>query len=148
MLSTTTKLACTHFVSCRSLAALDRAELKGNALTMSMMALNLALLFVFRFASVQFLFWCQLTLLHGFSEFIERLLNLVSNCRHVARYSFSRGSAILPDQFRIITLIPSKESERLNVKRCCLSGFTDCWRLLAGQVCSIQPGCSLFEDLR
>jgi len=74
---------------------------------MPMMALNLALLFVFGLAPVQFFLSYRENLLHGFSQFIGPLLNLVRGDRHVAQYALSRGSAILANQFRIITLIPS-----------------------------------------
>ncbi len=52
---------------------------------MAMMILNLALLFIFGLASIQFSFIYREDLPHGVSEFGGRLLDLVNRCWHGAR---------------------------------------------------------------
>ena len=64
---------------------------------MPMMTLNLALLFVFQLAALQFFFWHRENLLHCVSEFLGRLL--FGRCRH--------GSTIRSSpRFRNLALLP------------------------------------------
>jgi hypothetical protein len=54
---------------------------------MPMRILNLALLFVFGLASIQLSFINRENLPHGISEFVGRLLDLVSCGRHTTGYA-------------------------------------------------------------
>ena len=60
---------------------------------MPIMILNLALLFVFGLASIQFSFINREDLPHGVAEFCHRFLDLVNRCRHGARYSIAHSLA-------------------------------------------------------
>jgi hypothetical protein len=63
-------------------------------LAMSMMILDLALLFVFGLASIQFSFVNREDLPHGATEFGGRFLDLVNRSRHVATLTQGGARAI------------------------------------------------------
>jgi|ERR1700693_564738 len=76
------------------------------ALTMPMMILNLALLFVLQLAAVQFFFRDRENLLHRFFELVGRFL--LGRCRHCAGYSsYGEGSNV---SFRNLIVSGSMES--------------------------------------
>lgn len=81
---------------------------------MPMMILNLALLFVFGLASIQFSFINREDLSHGTTEFTGRLLDLMNRSRHVATVSFHdlERNASLEKRLRLCLSCPMIEDNR------------------------------------
>ena len=72
------------------------------------MSLDLALLFIFHFAPIEFLFRNRENLPHGFLKFYRRSLNLVSGCRHVAQYAIEQSDAITPTWMEFKNYVPNE----------------------------------------